>query len=92
MDFQTFAVINSDSALQYAILYFLLVYLWDRFLEVGLMSKGINTHVILLGITKFPFSEFVLFCIPITAYILKSDVTVYLIFTIYQKLYILRAI
>lgn len=72
MDFQTFAVINSDSVLQYVILYFLLVYLWDRFLEVGLMSKGVNTHVILLGITKFPFLEFVLFSIPITAYVLKS--------------------
>lgn len=42
------------------------------------MSKG----VILLGVTKFPSIEFVLFCISFLAYSLKRDVTV--LVTIYN--------
>ena len=37
------------------------VYLWDVFLEVGLLSQSLNVHVILSNIAKFPSIKIVPF-------------------------------
>lgn len=46
-------------ALYICLFVFLPAYLWNRFLEVGLLDQKVNTYIILLDIAKFSFTRVV---------------------------------
>lgn len=59
--FSVFATTNCVVALCISLFLFLLIHLWDRFLEEGLCGQRVNAHVILLNTAKFTSIEIVPF-------------------------------